>query len=218
MTQVLVRGTEERTEQRTEFRAPTPPVRRRSPVVGYTLAAVGIAALIVGAYFQFAPSNWWLAGMSEVYYLGSYTLGGLLIGVGSGVVARQAYVDDVGTSTRMITAMVLAVAGIGGAVIAGIALAQTPGETVSPEDVAGSDRHLAAQAAAADRAEITAADRHLAAQAAAVDRAQVDEPMAQAAGSDRHLVNQARVEAQDAELQRLIERGQVPPEAGEATP
>jgi TRAP-type C4-dicarboxylate transport system permease small subunit len=190
MTQVLVRGTEERTEQRTEYRAPTP-VRRRTPVVGYTLAAIGLAALIVGAYFQFAPSNWWLADLSEAYYLGSYTFGGLLIGVGSGVVARQAYVDDAGTSTRMISATVLAVAGLAGAVIAGFALLQAPGDTVSLEDVAGSDRHLAAQAAAADRAEIAGADRHLAAQAAAADRAEFDQLMAQAAGSDRHLVNQA---------------------------
>jgi hypothetical protein len=153
-----------------------------------------------------------------VYYLGSYTLGGLLIGVGSGVVARQAYVDDAGTSTRMITATVLAVAGIVGAVIAGVALVQSPGEAVTPADVAGSDRHLTAQAAAADRGAISGADRHLATQAAAADRAEADELMAEAAGSDRHLVNQARVEAEDAGLGRLIERGLVPPEAQTVTP
>lgn len=174
MTQVLVRGTEER--ERTEYRIP---VRRRGPVAGYTLMAVGLLALIVGAYFQFAPSNWWLADFSEVYHLGSYTVGGLLMGAGLGLVARHVYVEDARPSARMITVTVLAVAAVGGAIAAGVALLPSPTDAADlAAAAAGSDRHLATQADAAQQAQLerltdaaAGSDRHLATQAQAVEDA-----------------------------------------------
>jgi hypothetical protein len=61
------------------------PVRRRSPILDYTLIAIGALAALAGLYFQFAPSDWLLAHFSEMYQYGGYTLGGLLLGAGFGV-------------------------------------------------------------------------------------------------------------------------------------
>ena len=59
------------------------PARRQSPVLDYTLVIVGAVAALAGLYFQFAPSDWWLAHFSEAYQYGAYTLGGVLLGPGS---------------------------------------------------------------------------------------------------------------------------------------
>ena len=65
------------------------PVRRRSPVLDYTLIVLGALVALVGLYFQFAPSDWWLAHFSEAYQYGCYTLGGLMLGAGFGVFADR---------------------------------------------------------------------------------------------------------------------------------
>src|SRR6266498_5296104 len=59
------------------------PVRRRRPILDSTLIIMGALAALAGLYFQFAPSDWWLAHFSEMYQFGSYTLGGLSLGPGS---------------------------------------------------------------------------------------------------------------------------------------
>ncbi len=112
MSQVLDR-------QRTEYRVP---VRRRSPVVDYTLITIGALVALVGVYFQFAPSSWWLAHFSEVYHLGSYIVGGLLLATGFGVFADRTMQEDGHASTRVITATVLAIAALAGAVVAAVVL------------------------------------------------------------------------------------------------
>jgi nitrate reductase gamma subunit len=112
MSQVLER-------KRTEHRVP---VRRRSRVVEVTLMTIGALVALVGVYFQFAPSSWWLAHFSEAYHLGSYILGGLTLAAGFGVFADRAMDEDGRASTRVTTGMVLAIIAGAGAVIAALVL------------------------------------------------------------------------------------------------
>jgi hypothetical protein len=94
------------------------PVRRRSPILDYTLIVLGALAALAGLYFQFAPSDWSLAYFSEAYQYGGYTLGGLLLGAGFGVFADRTLEEDSYRSTRVITGITLAVLAVIGAALA----------------------------------------------------------------------------------------------------
>ena len=94
------------------------PVRRRSPILDYTLIIIGAVVALCGVYFQFAPSDWWLAHFSEVYDLGGYTLGGLIMAAGFGVYADRTLEEDGFRSGRVIAGITLAVAAVVGAAIA----------------------------------------------------------------------------------------------------
>jgi hypothetical protein len=96
------------------------PVRHRSPVVDYTLIIIGAVVALVGVYFQFVPSDWWLAHFSEVYYFGGYTLGGLIVAAGFGVYADRTLEEDRFRSGRVITGITLAVAAVVGAAVAAL--------------------------------------------------------------------------------------------------
>ena len=93
------------------------PARRRSPVLDYTLVIVGALAALAGLYFQFAPSDWWLAHFSEAYQYGAYTLGGVLLGAGFGVYAERNF-DETGRSARVSATVTLAIVAVAGAVAA----------------------------------------------------------------------------------------------------
>jgi hypothetical protein len=94
------------------------PVRGRSPILDYTLIVIGALLALAGAYFQFAPSDWWLADFSEAYQLGGYTLGGLILAAGFGVYADRTLEEDGYRSERVITGITLAVAAVIGAAVA----------------------------------------------------------------------------------------------------
>ena len=94
------------------------PVRRRSPVLDYTLIVLGALVALAGLYFQFAPSDWWLADFSEAYQYGGYTLGGLLLGGGFGVYADRTLEEDGFRSARVVTGITLAVLAVVGAAVA----------------------------------------------------------------------------------------------------
>lgn len=111
MSQVLDR-------QRTEYRVP---VRHRSPVIDTTLIAIGALVALVGVYFQFAPSSWWLAHFSEAYHLGSYVVGGLFLSAGFGVRADRFAKEDGRASQRMVAATMLAIAALLGVVLVALA-------------------------------------------------------------------------------------------------
>jgi hypothetical protein len=83
-----------------------------------TLIVLGALAALVGLYFQFAPSDWWLAHFSEAYQFGSYTLGGLILGAGFGVFADRAFKEDGHPSARSETGIGLALLAIVGALTA----------------------------------------------------------------------------------------------------
>lgn len=104
--------------ERTEYRAP---IRRRRRV-DLALIAIGAVAALVGVYFQFAPSNWWLADLSETYHLGSYVLGGVLLAVGGAVYADRALEEDGRGSIRTAAGMTLAIVALSGASLALLAL------------------------------------------------------------------------------------------------
>ena len=93
------------------------PARRRSPVLDSTLVIVGAVAALAGLYFQFAPSDWWLAHFSEAYQYGAYTLGGVLLGTGFGAYAERNF-DENGPSARVSVAATLAVVAVAGALAA----------------------------------------------------------------------------------------------------
>jgi hypothetical protein len=95
------------------------PARRQSPVLDYTLVIVGAFAALTGLYFQFAPSDWWLAHFSEAYQYGAYTLGGVLLGTGFGVYAERNF-NETGRSARVSAAATLATVAIAGAVAAAL--------------------------------------------------------------------------------------------------
>jgi hypothetical protein len=85
------------------------PVRRRSPILDYSLIILGAVVALAGLYFQFAPSSWWLAHFSEAYQYGGYTLGGLLMGVGFGVYADRTADEDGQPSDRSSVGIGLAI-------------------------------------------------------------------------------------------------------------
>ena|SRR5215204_5238417 len=92
------------------------PARRRSPVLDY-MVIVGAVAALAGLYFQFAPSDWWLAHFSEAYQYGAYTLGGVLLGAGFGAYAERNF-DESGPSARVSVAATLAVVAVAAALAA----------------------------------------------------------------------------------------------------
>jgi hypothetical protein len=94
------------------------PVRRRSPILDYSLIVLGALVALAGLYFQFALSDWWLAHFSEAYQYGGYTLGGLLLGAGFGVFADRTLEEDGYRSTRVSTGVTLAVLAVVGAAVA----------------------------------------------------------------------------------------------------
>jgi hypothetical protein len=94
------------------------PVRRRSPILDYSLIILGAVAALVGLYFQVAPASWWLAHFSEAYQYGSYTLGGLLMGLGFGVYADRTADEDGQPSDRTSVGIGLAILAFLGAAAA----------------------------------------------------------------------------------------------------
>lgn len=176
MSQVLTRQDRKHppeTPERTGYRAP---VRRPAPVAGFVLVAIGALAALVGVYFQFAPSDWWLADPGEVPYLASYTVGGLTAGAGLMVFADWLHKVDDDISLRMLTTIVLGVVAVALGVMAAVLWIQAPAEAT--DDVTGADRHLEAQAQAIEAraqaiedsaTDVTGADRHLEAQAQAIE-------------------------------------------------
>lgn len=113
MSQLLERPPTQR--QQMEYQVP---VRSRSPVMAYTTIVIGALVALVGVYFQFAPTDWWLAHFSEAYQFASYTLGALVMSTGFGLYADWANDVDGGRSARVTTGIALAVLAAIGAVVA----------------------------------------------------------------------------------------------------
>jgi len=86
--------------------------------VDSTLIIMGALTALAGLYFQFAPSDWWLAHFSEMYQFGSYTLGGLILGAGFGVFADRTVQEDGHPSARSETGIALAILAVVGALTA----------------------------------------------------------------------------------------------------
>jgi hypothetical protein len=91
---------------------------RRSAILDYTLIIIGALVALVGLYFQFAPSDWWLAHFSEAYHFGGYVLGGLFLAAGFGVFADRTFAEDGYRSGRVIAGITLAIVAVLGAALA----------------------------------------------------------------------------------------------------
>ena len=80
---------------------------------------VGIMGLIgagVGAWMYFVPTDWFMGGLQEAWYLAMFTAAGAFLAGAFGLVARRLRLDAPKWTTGAIVAAVLAVAALGGAV------------------------------------------------------------------------------------------------------
>ena len=94
----------------------------RSRTVDYTMLLVGAVIAAFGAYTYFAPDTWFLAGLSEAWYLASWIIGGVVLSAGLGLLGASLR-DRAGYWTASaITTFVLGVVAIGGAVAAAVVL------------------------------------------------------------------------------------------------
>jgi len=89
---------------------------RRSRITEWTLGIAGVLAAVVGAWMYYVPTDWFLGGLVEGWYFGMFIGAGLLLTVAFGLVARMAYVDDRGYTTRVVIPTVLALAALGAAI------------------------------------------------------------------------------------------------------
>jgi len=89
---------------------------RRSQVSEWTMGIVGVLAAAVGAWMYYVPTDWFLGGLVEGWYLGMFIGAGLLLSAAFGLFARMAYVDDQDYTTRVVVPTVLALAALGGAI------------------------------------------------------------------------------------------------------
>lgn len=104
-------------EQEQTVSAPTV-LPTHSRAIEFTLAILGFVVLAFGGYLVFAPENWWLGDIVEAWHLGAFIVGGVLVMTGLGVYANESYLEDNHWTARVVTAMVLAVLGLAGAVTA----------------------------------------------------------------------------------------------------
>jgi hypothetical protein len=85
----------------------------RFRVSEWVLGVVGLAAGAVAAWMYFVPSDWFIGGLEEGWYLGLATASGLLLAGAFGLYARAAHAEGPpsrGQAIVMDTLTVLALA------------------------------------------------------------------------------------------------------------
>lgn len=90
---------------------------RRSQITEWSLGIAGVLAAGVGAWMYYVPTDWFLGGLVEGWYLGMFIAAGLLLVAAFGVFARMAYVADSAWTMGVLVSTALAVAALGGAVV-----------------------------------------------------------------------------------------------------
>jgi hypothetical protein len=63
-------------------------------VVEWTVGIVGVLAGLVGLYMYTVPTDWFLGGLVEGWYLGMFVAAGVLLGYALAMYARKAFVRD----------------------------------------------------------------------------------------------------------------------------
>jgi hypothetical protein len=95
---------------------------RRSHITEWVLGMVGVLATGVGAWMYYVPTDWFLGGLVEGWYLGLFVAAGLLLTAAFGLLAWLTYVDDPVWNVRTIVPTVLAIAALGGAIAFAVVL------------------------------------------------------------------------------------------------
>jgi len=94
----------------------------RHRTVDYTLMVIGVLVAAFGAYTYFVPASWVLAGLSEVWYLGSWIVGGVLLTAGFGMLGASIRDRSGYWTTGAVVSFVVATLSLAGAVAAAVLL------------------------------------------------------------------------------------------------
>ncbi len=89
---------------------------RRSYLTEWAFGIVGVLVAGVGAWMNYVPTDWFLGGLVEGWPFGMFIAAGLLLTAAFGLFARMTYVDEPRWTAAVITATVLALAALGGAI------------------------------------------------------------------------------------------------------
>lgn len=92
----------------------------RSYVTELVMGIAGLVAAGVGLWMYYVPTDWFLGGLAEGWYLGMFVAAGLLLAGAFGLFARHAFSDDREWTSRVTAGTVLALAALGGAIAFGL--------------------------------------------------------------------------------------------------
>ena len=95
----------------------------RNRTVDYTLITIGLLVAAFGAYTYFVPAGWILADLSEVWYLGSWIAGGVLLTAGFGMLGASVRDRSGHWTADAVVSFVLGLLSLAGAVTAAVVLA-----------------------------------------------------------------------------------------------
>ena len=91
----------------------TPEMTRTTDMV---VGIFGLLAAAVGAWMYYAPTTWFLGGLAEVWYLGTFIGAGLLLAAAFGLFAYKVRQDAHRWTTLATVAAVMTVIAFAGAV------------------------------------------------------------------------------------------------------
>jgi hypothetical protein len=93
---------------------------RRSHVTEWVIGIAGVLAAAVGTWMYFVPTTWFLGGLAEGWYLGLFVAAGLLLAVAFGLFARRMLREDGQWTTQSVTATIVGVLALAGALFFGL--------------------------------------------------------------------------------------------------
>ena len=92
-------------------------VPTRTRVTEWTLGIVGILAAALGAWMYYVPTDWFLGGLAEAWYLGMFIGAGVLIAVAAAMFARQMFRVDHAWTARVVVTTLVAILALAAAVV-----------------------------------------------------------------------------------------------------
>jgi hypothetical protein len=93
---------------------------RRSYITDLVLGIAGVLAAGVGAWMYYVPTDWFLGGLVEGWYLGMFVGAGVLLAAAFGLFARGMLREDRIFTTRVTVMTVIAVLALAGAITFGL--------------------------------------------------------------------------------------------------
>ena len=93
---------------------------RRSRPIDWVIGIAGVLAAAVGAWMYYVPTTWVLGGLAAGWHLAMFTGAGLLLAAAFGLFARRMLREDRVWTTQSITATIVAVLALAGAVFCGL--------------------------------------------------------------------------------------------------
>lgn len=88
----------------------------RSRATAWVAGTLGVLAAAVGAWMYYVPTDWFLGGLAEGWYLGAFVAAGILLAVAMGLAANRAFELDAGWSGEAVTLTVLSLVALAAAV------------------------------------------------------------------------------------------------------